>query len=89
MKRTDLTNGIKPPKFRVGRFILNEYEAREMIARIAEGTLNPNGIVLTDMEGKTFTFDNTGTTEQFHRIKNWDLGSGFAIRKWKANRNIE
>ena len=83
MKRTDLTSGIKPPKFRVGRFILNEYEAREMVSRIAEGKLNPEGIVLKDSKGHSVTFDKNGYASS--NIYGWDVGSAFAIRKFKAN----
>lgn len=85
-KRTDLTTGIKPPKFRVGKFILNEYEAREMIASIAEGKLSPNGIVLTDEEGKKFTFNSDGTIQQTYHIARWDVGSQMTLRKIRANR---
>jgi len=32
MKRTDLTQRITPPKYKVGQFVLNEYEVRELLA---------------------------------------------------------
>lgn len=84
MKREDLISGIKPPKFKVGRYVLNEYEAREMVARIAEGSPNPDGIVLTDEEGRRFTFNEDGTMQQSGHIARWDVGSKFAMRRHRA-----
>lgn len=86
MKRSDLTSGVKPPKFKVGKFVLNEYEAREMIARISEGTLDNDGIVIEDEDGNCCTIDKTGTTSM--NIKGWDIASNFTIRKIRANRKI-
>lgn len=86
MNRKDLTTKINPPKFKVGKFVLNEYEAREMVARIAEGKLNPKGIILIDEDGKKFTFNTNGSIKENYRIKNWDINSEKTIRKFKANK---
>jgi hypothetical protein len=47
MKRQDLTGAIAAPKFRVGRFIFNEYEARMIMLRVAKGEL-PAGMKMTN-----------------------------------------
>ena len=60
MERKHLTSGIKPPKFRVGQFVLNEYELREMIARVSEGSLSPCGITIKDKRGIVATIGKTG-----------------------------
>ena len=57
MKRTDLTQRITPPKYKVGQFVLNEYEVRELLARVAEGTLDPKGIIIKDSIGVKSTID--------------------------------
>ncbi len=85
MTRGDLTSGIKPPKFKVGKYVLNEYEAREMIAKIAEGELSPKGIVLIDEDGKRITFDNDGFSQR-GEIARWDISTDFALRKYRANK---
>ena len=41
---------IKPPKYRVGRRVLNEYELRNLMAEVAEGRL-PSGIKVKDEKG--------------------------------------
>ena len=51
---------IKAPKFRVGRYILNEYELRELIAQVAEGTVDPQNITVK-AEGMTATIDRDGS----------------------------
>jgi len=39
---------IKPPKFRIGRYVLNEYELRCLMAEVAEGKRPPGLIVKED-----------------------------------------
>lgn len=84
MKKSDLTSGIKPPKFRVGRYILNEYEVREIIARIAEGTLSPEGITIKDEKGTVVKVNSDGTTTD--NLYGFGISSQFTLRKIKANR---
>ena len=40
---------VKAPKFKVGRYVLNEYELRTLMLEVAEGK-KPAGIIVT--EGK-------------------------------------
>jgi hypothetical protein len=84
MTREDLTSRIKPPKFKVGRFVLNEYEAREMLARVAEGTLDYSKIIIEDELGYKATVNKDGFTNR--SLYKWDIGSKLTIRKIKANR---
>ena len=84
MRRDYLCDKIPPSKFKVGRFTLNEYEARQMVARIAEGTIDPRHIRLTDEKGNSVTFDTDGTAS--NSIYNWDLGAKYAMRRFKAVR---
>ena len=84
MKRSDLTQRITPPKFKVGNFVLNEYEAREVMARIAEGSLKPDGIIMEDMNGRKATFDSDGIASS--QLEGWSVASARTIRKIKAHR---
>jgi hypothetical protein len=84
MKRSDLTSKISLSKFRVGRFVLNEYEVREMIARVAEGTLNPEGIVIVDEDGNSATIYSDGRTSR--NLSGFDKGGNLSLRKIRANR---
>lgn len=85
MRRSILTNRITPPKYKVGKFVLNEIEVREMIAKIAEGTLDPKGIVLIDEDGKSFKFNHDGSTKH-GGISRWNENSKRTKRKIIANR---
>jgi len=43
---------IKPPKFRVGRYVLNEYELRKLQLDVCNGIFEPN-FVVKDEVGNT------------------------------------
>lgn len=66
---------IKAPKFRVGRYVLNEYEFRNLQLEVALG-IKPAGIKVTDSEGKKFVIlehgslsDNTNGLSIAHDLK--------------------
>lgn len=84
MERNNLTGRISPPKYKVGRFVLNEYELREMIARISEGDLDPEGIVVIDEIGNHVTFDSDGVGSQ--NLHGFGINSQFTLRKIRAIR---
>ena len=84
MKRSDLTSRINPPKFKIGRFVLSEYEVREVIARVAEGTLNHEGIVIIDENGNSATLYSDGRTSE--NLKGFGVSSQLTLRKIRANR---
>jgi len=81
MKRTDLTQRISPPKYKVGRFTLNEYEVRELQARVSEGILDPKGIIIEDADGVKSTIDEHGNTS--NRLRGFDLSYNLSIRRLK------
>lgn len=81
-KRHMLTSGIKPPKFKVGRFVLNEYELREMIALIAEGELSCEGISIKDEKGNVASINESGVCSI--NLHGFGLATSFTLRKLKA-----
>jgi len=50
---------IKPPKFRVGRYLLNEYELRTLTLEVAQGK-KPAGIKVTDYLGNKAVIKENG-----------------------------
>lgn len=50
---------IKAPKFRVGRYALNEYEIRQYCLEVAEGK-RKSGDIIKDSEGNTATILRNG-----------------------------
>jgi len=81
MKRTELTSRIVPPKYRVGRYTLNEYEVRELLARVSEGILNPEGIIIEDALGVKSTINSRGVTS--NNLYGFDLSYKLTIRRLK------
>lgn len=51
---------IKPPKFRIGRNVLNEYELMKVMLEVAEGSRDPEGIVIKDQHGNQTTIRADG-----------------------------
>jgi len=51
---------IKPPKFRVGKFSLNEYELRTLMLEVAKGE-KLHGIKVKDQTGRCVTILEDGT----------------------------
>lgn len=54
---------IKPPKFRVGRYSLNEYELRLLMLEVAEGKREP-GIRVHEVGGRSVTIGEHGFLSQ-------------------------
>jgi hypothetical protein len=50
---------IKAPKFRVGRYVLNEYEFRNLQLEVALG-VKPAGIKVTDAQGNRAVIEKSG-----------------------------
>jgi hypothetical protein len=50
---------IKAPKFRVGRYVLNEYEFRNLQLEVALG-VKPAGIKVTDAQGNRAVIEENG-----------------------------
>lgn len=51
---------IKTPKFKVGRYTLNEYELRTLFLEVAKG-IKPEGITVKDTKGNTAVILKNGT----------------------------
>lgn len=51
---------IVPPKYRVGRNVLNEYELRQLLLEIAKGD-KPSGIIIKDTKGNYATAEKDGS----------------------------
>ena len=54
---------IKVPKFKVGRYSLNEYEVRNLMVEIAKGE-RPAGLVVTDEKGQSATLLENGRPDK-------------------------
>jgi hypothetical protein len=60
MKTIEKITRIKPPKFRVGRYVLNEYELRRLMVQVA-AKKKPSGILVKDAEGRYATITEDGS----------------------------
>jgi len=54
---------VKPPTFKVGRFVLNEYEVRTLMVEVQQG-LKESGITVTDSQGLTANINKDGSLSQ-------------------------
>lgn len=65
---------IPVPKFKVGRYTLNEYELRQLQLEVAKG-LKPGGIKVKSLSnGDTITITETGYMD-----RNFKEGSGYDV----------
>lgn len=51
---------IKPPKFYIGRSVLNEYELLQIMAEVAKGARDPEGVIVRDEYGNTSPIRHDG-----------------------------
>jgi hypothetical protein len=79
-----LITRIKPPKFRVGRYILNEYELRQLQLEVAQG-LKPFGIKVTSLQNNMsdVILPNGKFETGFGADSGYDIGSKIAIKHYK------
>lgn len=73
---------VKAPKFKIGRFVLNEYEIRQIMAEVSEGKRQGN-IKFKDNEGNTITIEDDGYCSD--NVKGFELATDFTRRVMKAN----
>lgn len=75
---------IKNPKFRVGKFILNEYELRQLQLEVAKG-LKPSGIKVKSLQNKIVDIiqPNGKFLYGFGENSGYDIGSKIAIEHYK------
>ena len=74
---------IKPPKYKVGRYSLNEYELRCLMAEVSEG-LKPSGIVVKDKDGVTAVIEDSGRLS--HTLHGLDISSMYTLTLIKQMR---
>jgi hypothetical protein len=72
---------IKPPKFRVGRYVLNEYEIRQFCLEVARGERKP-GIIIKDAEGNRATILRDGRLS--NNLKGWDVIGNIELAKHRV-----
>jgi len=75
-KRTDLVQPIKPPTYRIGKFVLNEYELRQLQVRIMRGEV-PNTITGIDYKGNHFSFREDGRIPE--HIEGFDISGNYTL----------
>lgn len=76
---------IKAPKYKVGKFMLNEYELRYLMYQIANGEIsNYEKLTVKDELGNTATFDEYGKTSC--SLKGLDMIDTFVLDQYKAMR---
>lgn len=81
---------IKNPKFKVGRFVLNEYELRQLQYEVAQG-LKPSGISVKSLQNgvSSIMLPNGKFETNFGNNSGYDIGSDISIKHWKLNRTTK
>lgn len=69
---------IKAPKFRVGRYVLSEYEFRNLQLEVASG-IKPAGIKVKDAAGNTAVIDKNGALSNYLEGLNVSVNLQFDI----------
>jgi hypothetical protein len=75
---------VKAPKFRVGRYILNEYEFRTLQVEVAKG-IKPTGIKVKDYEGNVALILESGSLSR--SLKGLSLSGEITYQLLLTNRN--
>ncbi len=75
---------IKPPKYRVGRYVLNEYELRNLMAEVAEGRYPADVIKVKDKYGVVATIYANGRLSR--NLYGLSINSECTIRALKVER---
>ena len=76
---------VKPPKFKVGRYTLNEYELRTLMLEVAKG-LKPENIKVKDINGNTAIINSDGTLSR--TLEGMSIHSTLTIELIKIRREI-
>ncbi len=83
MKRSDFVQAINPPKFRIGKFVFNEYEIREILAKVSEGKINHKSIVIKDSSGRSSKVKKSGRLEKM--LPGLNLLINIKMKRLRAN----
>lgn len=73
---------IKPPKYQVGRYSINEYELRQLMAQVATGDRQA-GIKVKDETGHVATILENGRLSS--NLKGLDINSKFTLTCIRAS----
>ena len=85
---TELTfTRIKPPKYRIGRYILNEYELRKVMLEVAQG-LKPAWIKVKDIYGNVAEIRPDGALAG-DTLYGFAINSRFTLDMLGLRRDIE
>ena len=74
---------IKSPKFRVGRYILNEYKLRQLLLEVCKGE-KPSNLKIKDMQGNVIPILEDGTLSA--TPYGFDINSNITLEKIKFKR---
>lgn len=74
---------IKPPKYKVGRYSLNEYEVRKLMVDVAIG-FQSSGIKVTDINGNSAIIQSNGRLS--NQLYGFDISSKFTLELLKIER---
>ena len=74
---------INPPKFKVGRYVLNEYEVRCLQVEVAKGERN-GGILIKEVNGDSAIILHDGTLNV--SLKGYQVSSAFTLELLRINR---
>jgi hypothetical protein len=74
---------IKPPKYRVGRYVLNEYELRSLMVSVAKGEID-DIIIVSDINGNMATILPSGRLDG--TLYGLDINSKFTLELLKNDR---
>jgi hypothetical protein len=75
---------IKPPKYKVGKYSLNEYEVRNLQVEVAKG-LKPHGIKVKDEKGKTGIIREDGLLTE--KMYGYDITAMICLELLGINKN--
>lgn len=85
MKRKRPYQVIKPPKYRVGKYVLNEYELRQLQVDVMNGVFE-SPITIRDEKGQSFTIASNGRLSG--SPYGYDLTSRCSLELIKYERNL-
>jgi hypothetical protein len=74
---------IKAPKFKMGRYSLNEYELRCLQVRVAKNEVH-SGIIIKDKNGKKATIKEDGTLS--NNLSGLEINSKFTLEILRIKR---
>lgn len=78
---------IKAPKYKVGRYTLNEYEVRCMMSEVCLGLRKPDGITIVDEDNNNAQILPDGRLTC--NLKGFDISGNYTLILIRERRNKE